>query len=397
MNYSNIRKRQRLISLDVFRGLTIMAMIIVNSPGSWSYMYPPLQHANWHGLTPTDLIFPFFLFIVGFSISLSLEKPIAITDKSIYKKIILRALKIFIVGLFLWLMFNPTLKELRWPGVLQRISVCFLITAVLYLNLGNKSLILISLMVLLGYSFILHFIPVPIDETIQQAIKTNQIPRAGGYTPVTIDFFSKDYIAPNMQPGINLSAYIDRQVLPGTLYEKSWDPEGLLSTFPAIITTITGAITGRYFKRLISENARTRFLIITGLFLLIAGIILSIYIPLNKHLWTSSFVLVTGGAALLMLAICYFFIDIKGFDKYLYFPRVYGTNAITAYVLSFIFLYIFYREELLGLQLNNVFMDWLHGQRVPLKLSSLIYSFLYLFILFIPLHILYRKKVFIKL
>ncbi|MCX2743222.1 heparan-alpha-glucosaminide N-acetyltransferase domain-containing protein [Mangrovivirga sp. M17] len=400
MTNPELHTKKRLVSLDVFRGVTIMAMIIVNSPGSWSYMYAPLQHASWHGLTPTDLVFPFFLFIVGFSISYSLSKY---TNKqpefSIYKKISWRSLKIFVVGILLWLLFEPDLANIRWPGVLQRIAICFFITAILYINLNIKHLIIITLVLLVSYSLVLLYVPVPIDEIILNALNEGEIPRAHGFAEVEIYKNTSESIKPNLEPGTNISAFIDRYILPGPLYEKSWDPEGLLSTIPAIATTLLGAILGSQFRihQIKTKVDRMKFLITSGILLLISGMIISLIIPLNKNLWTPSFVLVTGGLAVLVFTLCYFIYDIRNYRPKLKIGQALGANAITAYVLSFVLLYVFYNDLIWGVSLNEEFMKATKDIGFNPKLSSFIYSLIYAFIIFIPLNILYKKKIYIKL
>ncbi|NMM47484.1 acyltransferase family protein [Marinigracilibium pacificum] len=391
-----MHKKERLLSLDVFRGLTIAAMIIVNNPGSWSHMYSPLQHAHWHGLTPTDLIFPFFLFIVGFSISYSLGNIAGEADLSIYKKILWRSAKIFIVGLFLWFIFKPDLSEMRWAGVLQRISICFFVASILFINLNIRSLIIISSIILIAYSIILLVIPVPIDEVIKEALATGKILRASGFEAVEIAKLSTDKIQPNLEPGTNIAAWIDRQFLPGIFYEKTWDPEGLLTTLPAIVTTLSGVIIAQKFKTS-TQNSRIKFLSITGIILVILALILTPLIPLNKNLWSPSYVLITTGLASLTFLLCYFILDIKKVNSKIKIGQILGANAISAYVLSFLLIFLFYDDRFLGTSLNQDFMEGMKNLGVSLKLSSALYSILYIGIIFIPLYYLFRKKIFIKL
>ena len=203
----------RLISLDFFRGLTIAAMIVVNDPGSWSYVYPPLRHADWHGVTPTDLVFPFFLFIVGVSIVLALSKRKK-TDSSIYFKIIKRTVIIFSIGLFLALFPNFDFENLRIAGVLQRIALVYLFCSVIYLNSSFLVQIWIGIILLLLYWVFMT--KIPFDNVL----------------------------AGTLEPGTNFAAWVDQFITPGRMYQKTWDPEGFFSTIPAIATGLSGMFCG---------------------------------------------------------------------------------------------------------------------------------------------------------
>jgi predicted acyltransferase len=203
----------RLISLDFFRGLTIAAMIVVNDPGSWSYVYPPLRHAEWHGVTPTDLVFPFFLFIVGVSIVLALSKRKQ-TDSSIYFKIIKRSIIIFAIGLFLALFPNFDFENLRVAGVLQRIALVYLFGSIIYLNSTFIIQIWLGIILLILYWVFMTYIPFG------------------------------DSIAGTLDPGNNFAAWVDQYITPGRMYQKTWDPEGFFSTIPAIASGISGMFCG---------------------------------------------------------------------------------------------------------------------------------------------------------
>ena len=200
--------QNRLLSIDVLRGMTLIFMIIVNTPGSWDYVYAPLLHADWNGLTPTDYIFPNFLFIVGVSIVLSLNNKInELNRNQVLKKIIWRAFKIYIVGVFLWVFPDFDLTSIRWVGVLQRISFVFLFCGLIYLFIDKKLFIYISFITLILYWFIMLYIPVP------------------------------GIGAPDLtSPELNLAHYIDSKFLPGVMWQDTWDPEGILSTLPSIDT-----------------------------------------------------------------------------------------------------------------------------------------------------------------
>ena len=306
----------RLLSLDVFRGFTVAAMILVNNPGDWGNIYAPLKHAAWHGCTPTDLIFPFFLFIVGVSISYALgTKKEQHTNHS---KLILTALKrsliLFGLGLFLSLypkVFTEPLEALstvRIPGVLQRIAVVFFICAVIFIKTSKRTQLLIMSSLLIGYWLMMTFIPVP----------------GVGYA--------------NLEPETNLGAWLDRSILTEAHLWKSsrtWDPEGLLSTLPAIATGLLGVLIGTWLKRKDREDSlKVSWMFTIGILAITAGLIWDLFFPINKALWTSSYVLYAGGLATVALALCYWLIDVQGYRKGTRAFVVYGVNAITVFFLS---------------------------------------------------------------
>ena len=235
----------RLISLDFFRGLTIAAMIVVNDPGSWSYVYPPLRHADWHGVTPTDLVFPFFLFIVGVSIVLALSKRNK-TDTSIYFKIIKRTIIIFSIGLFLALFPNFDFENLRIAGVLQRIALVYLFCSVIYLNSSFLVQVWIGVVLLLLYWVFMT--KIPFDNVL----------------------------AGTLEPGNNFAAWVDQFITPGRMYQKTWDPEGFFSTIPAIATGLSGMFCGHI---LLNKSKDLRDKIILIFVVMIGGIYLGWFTP----------------------------------------------------------------------------------------------------------------------
>ena len=315
---SGISSGKRLVSLDFFRGATVAAMILVNNPGSWSYIYGPLKHAEWHGWTPTDLIFPFFLFIVGVSIVLAFTKAKAkgATDRELLGKTLIRAAKIFGLGLVLsafpYFVFSPefglhsNLIELRIPGVLQRIAVCYAVGALIFLYTKPKTQMLILGGLLISYWLMMVMIPVP------------------GFGAGALS-----------DPEGNLAAYIDQLILSGHMWRENWDPEGLLSTLPAIATTLIGIWTGRMLmKDAENEASRTLRFFIWGFILIVAGYLWSWIFPLNKNLWTSSYALFTGGQAMCFFGLCYWVIDVKEKKRFTDWGVAFGINAITVFFLS---------------------------------------------------------------
>lgn len=369
--------KTRLLSLDVFRGMTIAGMVLVNNPGTWSAIYPPLEHAEWNGLTPTDLIFPFFLFIVGVAIPIALGKRISegIT-KDVYLKIIRRSLLIFGIGIFLTLFPKFDFINLRIPGVLQRIAVCYLVVSILYLHTNWKQQLGIGIGLLLVYWFLITSVPVP------------------GCAVTTMD-----------DKACNLAAYIDMQIF-GIRHiwqqAKVYDPEGILSTLPAFVTTIAGVLTGTWLKMKRTDQEKVNGLFFFGVSLLVVGWIWSFFFPFNKALWTSSYVVYTAGLALCFLGFCYWLIDIQGYQRWAKPFIIFGVNALALYIFSGIF------ADLIGsvIQFTGAdgeqtsLQEWIF-QNVFLAIASPINASLMfavsfiLFFLFI-MWLLYRKQIYIK-
>ena len=305
----------RLLSLDVFRGLTVAAMILVNNPGSWSTIYAPLKHAEWNGCTPTDLIFPFFLFIVGVSISYALgSKKESSSQSKLLFTAFKRALILFGLGLFLNLFpkvfIDPieALSTVRIPGVLQRIAIVFFITALIFIKTNQKTQIRLFFGILIAYWALMTLVPVP----------------AIGYA--------------NLEKETNLGAWLDRTILTEAHLWKSaktWDPEGILSTLPAVATGLFGVLVGTWLRRKDrEESVKISWMFSIGILAVILGLIWDLCFPINKALWTSSFVLYAGGLATIGLALCYWLIDVQGYKKGTTPLVVYGVNAITVFFLS---------------------------------------------------------------
>ncbi|MCL7753492.1 heparan-alpha-glucosaminide N-acetyltransferase domain-containing protein [Polaribacter sp. Z022] len=359
--------KKRIESVDILRGFTITLMILVNTPGSWSSVYPPLLHAEWHGLTPTDLIFPFFLFIVGISIYFAYKR--SENSKVTYKKIGIRSLKLFGLGLFLNLFiphfpFFTDFETLRFLGVLQRIGIVFFITAVLYLNFNWKVLFSLSVLVLIGYWLFVGYIPLPNGTlpTFDRALN-------------------------------NWSNYIDFNILGKHMWQADYDPEGLLSTLPSIVTCLIGVLIGKLLDNL--QSIKT--LLLVAFSLLITGYIFSIWFPINKAIWSSSFVLVTSGWATLILTMIYYLKDIKRLKFGNIFKYV-GMNAITIYFLSSFISKSMYlikvgeRSNIHNYLYNTIFVNSVFSD----KLSSFLYGIVVVLFYLILGYVMYRKKIFIK-
>lgn len=359
---------KRIEAVDVLRGFTIAAMILVNTPGSWNHVYTPFLHAEWHGLTPTDLIFPFFLFIVGISIFYAYQnKP---NVKSTYFKIVIRSLKLIGLGLFLNLFlpyfpFFDSFETFRIPGVLQRIGVVFLVSSILFLNCNWETLLGISVTILVGYWLLLGFVLLP-----------------DGTQPTF-------YRAPN-----NWANYIDLNVLGKHMWLLDYDPEGLLSTFPSIASCISGILIGKVLTTLHKNVLK---LVLISVLLLALGYLLNIWFPINKAIWSSSFVLVTSGWAILILAIVFYLTDVLNLKFGAIFKYV-GMNAITIYFLSSFISKSFYltrigeNNNLHSYLYNSLFLSSFFSE----KTSSFLYALTVVLFYLGMGYILFKKKIFIK-
>ena len=367
--------KKRLLSLDFFRGITIAAMILVNNPGSWAHVYPPLLHAKWHGWTATDLIFPFFLFIVGVSITLafSAKKENHLPSRQLHEKIVRRTLILFALGLFLSGFPFYDFSSIRIPGVLQRIAVCYFFASLIFLHGSVKSQVAWTVGLLLIYWAAMQWFPVPGVG-------------AGSY-----------------EKGANFSAWVDSLFLQGHMWSvtKSWDPEGIFSTVPAISTTLIGVLTGHL---LLSEKAgvkKVSLMLGAGCVAIAIGSVWQFWLPINKSLWTSSYALFTGGMAMVVFGVSYFLIDIKGWRRGTGPFCVYGMNAITVFVLSGMVGRLLYEakwesgDSLITLKewlLNMLFLPWLS----PIN-ASLVYALVFVFLSYILMYYLYIKQIFIKI
>ncbi len=308
----------RLASLDSFRGLAIAGMILVNNPGSWSHVYAPLRHAEWHGITPTDQIFPAFLFIVGAAIPFTLARyrETAAQDRgAFHRRLIRRVMVLFALGLVL----NASTMVLEWAingapldvstirimGVLQRISLAYLLAVLLVLTCSPRLQIVVVGLVLLAYWAALELIPVP------------------GYGPG------------DLTPEGSLPSYIDRALLtPAHLYQGWFDPEGLLSTLPAAASVMFGTAAGAWVKRSVVSSRVSAGLSAAGLLCLLAGALWGLAFPINKQLWTSSYVIFTAGGSLVLLGLCYEIIEVRRWSWVGWPFQVMGVNAITLFFAS---------------------------------------------------------------
>ena len=363
----------RLSSLDAFRGMTIAGMILVNNPGSWQHVYAPFRHAEWHGWTPTDLIFPFFLFIVGASVSLALSKRMERADSyvSLYTKIFRRSLILFALGIALRLLFRFDFAHLRIPGVLQRIAICYLVSSLIFSKVGIKGRIAIIIFLLVGYYLVMKLVPVP------------------GYGAGVWEYQG------------NLCGYIDTKLLGGHLYKPIFDPEGILSTITAIATTLLGTLAGDWLRSSKNVFWKSGGLFAAGTILTVFGLLLHPIFPINKQLWTSTYVLFSAGAALLLLGLCMGLMDGFGRKKWAYPFLVLGTNAIFVYVASTVMVKLLIEIKVSTSQgavsLHPYIYDHLLVPLAGHLNGSLLFPLLLLVFWVLVLIPLYRKKIFIKI
>jgi predicted acyltransferase len=368
----------RLISLDVFRGLTIAGMILVNM-ASLGDTYPWLDHAPWHGWTFADLIFPFFLYIIGVAMAFSFAKYTSgelRPTKDVYLKILRRSLILFALGLMLNGFWQYDLANIRLMGVLQRIAIAYFITAIAILNLPKKGVWILAGVILIGYWLIMALVPAPDN--------------ADGV-------FSKLG---------NFGAYLDRVIIPkahlykGDKYNLMGDPEGLFSTLSATVNVLFGYLTGEWLKRQ-PESSRTSInLALAGFAALVIGEIISIWFPINKKLWTSSYVVFMTGWSLLLMAACYYLVDVRKYRNWFKPFEVMGLNAIFAFVASVLVIKLLVKNNIgTGDKAISVY-QWLNqtlfGWAGTLN-SGLLFALSTVLFWLAVCYVMYRQRWFIKI
>ena len=299
--------RARLVSLDAFRGVAIAGMILVNQEIG-DEAYPAVRHATWNGWTLADLVFPFFLFAVGVAITLSITKRRSqgVGDLALFLQILKRSVLLIAIGLAMhgFPFTGEHLAGMRWPGTLQRIGICYGIAAVIYLK-GSLRAQIGWLAGLLGaYWLLMQLVPVPGVG-------------AGVY-----------------EPGRNFAAYVDSLFLSGHMWpwHPSWDPDGIMSMLPAVGTTLFGILAGRLLQQSIAQEEKTIWMFVSGYFLMLIGVILDMWLPINKSIWTSSYAIFTAGFALVVFSTFYWIVDVRGHRRGTGFLSIYGVNAIVAFV-----------------------------------------------------------------
>jgi predicted acyltransferase len=384
---SSVTASKRYLAVDLLRGLTIAFMILVNDNGDEHVAFWPLKHAAWNGFTPTDLVFPTFLFLVGASIVFSTESRLSrgVSRASLFAHTVRRAIIIFLLGLVVNSAPFFRLSTMRYYGVLPRIALCYFVVATLYIfirrpegsaagqpRVSDKVALLIAC--LAGYYILMRFVPVP------------------GFGVPGRDIPLLDHDA-------NIVAWLDRHIFSARhLYEGTRDPEGLLSTIPAIGTTLIGVLAGLFLRSPRSDSQKALGLTMAGVTSVLIGAIWNPWFPINKKLWTSSFVLFAAGWSLLILAFFWYLVQVRNKKRGTWPLLVFGTNAITAYVIS----------EVMAACLSNVHvgphlnvLSWTYHQIASVvtwpPLGSLAYSLFYVLVCWLIVLPLYRKKIFIKI
>jgi len=367
---SNGLLKNRVISVDAFRGFTVASMIIVNVQTVQGEMYQAFAHKSWHGVSFADLVYPSFLFIMGVSIVLSLSKRIdeGMQKSTIYLKTIRRAALLFFLGVVFNLLVSFITKEegIRIVGVLQRLSIVYLVCVLIYLHIRWKTQILLGAFLLVFYWFAMALIPVP---SVGRGV---------------------------LEPGRNAAAWIDSFIVPGSMYNGTWDPEGLFSTIPAIVTGISGILAGHLIKSRFPMDRKLNLMFFAGFAMLVLGSIWNLTFPYNKGIWSSSYVLHTSGLSFLILASFTWLIEVKSYKKWSQYGVILGRNAIFAYMLQpvlFIALSIpLYKE----VSFHSLAMSGMKSMFSP-ELASLLFSMGFTLICYGIVCVLHWRKIYIRI
>ncbi|MCP3966322.1 MAG: DUF5009 domain-containing protein [Lentisphaerae bacterium] len=362
-----IPRKQRIEAIDVFRGLIIFLMCLVNNPGSWGHVYTPLLEADWSGYGIPDLIFPGFIFLVGMAVPLSLDRRLASGESRLrlFRHVLIRSIILFFIGVAIHMVPDFDLANVRIPGVLQRIAFVYLCGSCIYIFCRPNAfwLAIIGAVILLIYWPLMTLVPLP------------------------------NGAAPALTPTGNLDAYISNLLLKGHLWEvtKTWDPEGIVSSFAAIATGLSGIWAGKLIKSSGSQQEKALVFLISGVVLVALGQIWGIQFPIIKKLWTSSFVLVSGGWSMILLAFLIWIYDIRGFRKPFKLFAMLGRNALILYIV----------EELLGSILaagtGYIIYENIYQNIISPSFGSLLYALTVTALISLLGVTLYRFKIFIKI
>jgi predicted acyltransferase len=379
-----MNSQTRLVSLDAFRGATIAAMILVNNPGQWDASYAQLRHASWHGWTMTDMIFPFFLWIVGVAMTFSFAGRIKRGDArgALFKHAARRSLIIFLLGILVngfpfGLLFGQSFSfaTLRIPGVLQRIAICYAIGSLLVIWTNQRAQAFVMVALLCVYWLLIGCVPVP------------------------------GFGAGNLSPEGNLVWYIDSTLLKGHTWTfapaAGFDPEGILSTLPSLATLLAGVLTGRYIRSPRSSGAKAAWMNCSGFGLLLAGLVMDMFLPINKNLWTSSFVVFMAGWALICFSACYWLVDVQKFERWTKPFVILGMNAIVVYVLSEILGLVLWMVSWTGTDGRSVTLhDYLYSAFLVPYLSppnaSLVFAVIFMLMMYAVSFLMWKKSLFVR-
>jgi predicted acyltransferase len=363
------------MALDAFRGATMALMVLVNTPGDGRTTYAPLQHAEWNGWTPTDVVFPSFLWIVGVAMTLSMGRRLAAgaSRSSLFQQVARRAAILYVLGLICYVYPGFDLSTQRLLGVLQRIAICYLIAAAIYLTTGLRGQVAWMVSLLAVYWMLMTLVPVP------------------GYGPGRLDVEG------------NFAHYIDRIILGTHNYgqTKTWDPEGIISTLPAIATALFGILAGRLLRLERSLAERTAWMFFAGNLLIAAGIIVNVWLPINKKLWTDSFSLFMAGLDFVLLAMFLWMVDGLGYRKIVRPLVIMGMNAITVYLASELLDEVFDSIHVTaGGQVINLH-QWIYRTvfapfASPMN-ASLLFAIAYTLVMYALAYAMYRRGWFVRI
>ncbi|HLN02689.1 MAG TPA: DUF5009 domain-containing protein [Bryobacteraceae bacterium] len=364
---------ERVLSLDAFRGATMALMVLVNTPGDYGHIYAPLEHSEWNGWTPTDVVFPSFAWIIGVAIAIVLARRLAagVSRTQIFRQAFRRALVLYVLGLIVYAYPNFDLSTQRLLGVLQRLAICYLIATAIYLTTGVRGQILWIISLLGGYWLLMTLVPVP------------------GYGAGHLDLER------------NFAHYVDRIVL-GThnyLYTKTWDPEGIVSTLPAIATVLFGVMAGHILRMGRSLTQRAMWLFAVGVLLLAAGQICNIWLPINKKLWTSSFSMFMAGLDFVIFAVMVWLVDVRGYKRFTKPLVIMGMNAITVYMVSELLDQVFNAIKVSSGGQVVTLHAWLNSLFAVVASpynASLLFAISYTLLMYLVAYVMYRRGWFLR-
>jgi predicted acyltransferase len=365
--------KERLVSLDAFRGAIMALMVLVNTPGDGDHTYAPLRHAEWNGWTPTDVVFPSFLWIVGVAMTLSMAKRLAAgaSHAQIFAQAFRRALILYVLGIIVYVYPGFDLSTQRVLGVLQRIAICYLIATAIYLNTRLRGQILWIVSLLGGYWLLMAFVPVP------------------------------GYGAGHLDVERNFAHYIDRIVLGSHNYlqTKTWDPEGIVSTLPAIATVLFGIIAGHILRLSDTLSRRVLWLLALGVALISAGYICNIWLPINKKLWTSSFSLFMAGLDFVLFSLMLWLVDGRDHKRIVKPFTIMGMNAIAVYMASELLEEVFEAIHFTSGGQMITLRDWLYAPFAAIASpmnASLLYAIAYVLLMYCIAYVMYRRRWFLR-
>lgn len=369
---------ERYLSLDVLRGLTVALMIVVNTPGDWGNIYAPFKHSDWHGYTPTDWVFPAFLFVVGNAMSFSMGKLKKIDKVDFLKKVLKRSVIMFLIGLFLnsfpFVKYENghyaliDLNSIRLWGVLQRIAVCYAIASIMVYYIKESALILVSIAMLLFYWLILYFCG---DKPDPYLLETNAIRK--------LDLM---YLEPK-----NIYRH----------YSVPFDPLGLLSTFPAVINVVAGYLTGIFIKKNGNTPNTVLKMSALGIGLVLVAMMWDILFPINKPLWTSTYVMISIGYCLIFLGLLMYIIEIKSVKKWTYFFEVFGKNPLFIYVMAWVVISLMTLIRVDNIPLKSTVYESLFASWLSPINASLLFSVVYMLLMWLIGYLMDKKKIYVKL